>query len=142
MRRLPMQVLTENLQNEIVRYAPSRQARKMVFAEDGVFILPEEVAGPFLLQALPSLIRDYQLEGAEKLKEYKVKAVQPNLKVNLSSGIDFLEGNATVELGEDSFTLQQLLQQYNKRSIFSFQMATVPCSIVDTCVVLNASLKG
>lgn len=115
LRRLPMQVLTENLQNEIVRYAPSRQARKMVFAEDGVFILPEEVAGPFLLQALPSLIREYQLEGAEKLKEYKVKAVQPNLKVNLSSGIDFLEGNATVELGEDSFTLQQLLQQYNKK---------------------------
>lgn len=115
LRRLPMQVLTDKLYDEIVRHAPSRQTRKMVFAEDGVFILPEEVAGPFLLQALPALIREYNIVGAEKLKEYKVRAVQPNLKVSLSSGIDFLEGSATVELGEDSFTLQQLLQQYNTK---------------------------
>lgn len=114
-KRLPQQTLINTLHDKILHYAPSRQARKMLYTDGNTFVLPEELAGPFLLQALPSLIRNYQLKGAEKLKEYKVKAVQPNLKITLTSGIDFLEGSAQVELGNESFTLQQLLSQYNSK---------------------------
>ncbi len=115
LKRLPSELQEDELLKRILQYAPSRQAKKTVYAEDGSFIIPENIAGPFLLNALPSLIRNYQLVGAEKLKEYKVKAVQPNLKVNLSSGIDFLEGSAMVSLGEENFTLQQLISQYNSK---------------------------
>ncbi len=115
LKRKPNELLEDDLLKKIQQYAPSRQAKKTIYAEDGSFIIPENIAGPFLLNALPSLIRDYQLVGAEKLKEYKVKAVQPNLKVNLTSGIDFLEGSATISLGEESFTLQQLISQYNSK---------------------------
>lgn len=115
LKRHPMKMMADELLADITHHAPSAKARKTVYADGNTFIVPEEVAGPFLLQALPSLISKYQLVGAERLKEYKVKAVQPSLKVNLSSGIDFLEGNATVQFGEEEFTLQQLFAQYSSK---------------------------
>lgn len=115
LRRHPMQHMVDELYNEITQHMSKRAAKKSIYVDDNNFVLPEEVAAPFLLNALPSLIKKYQLVGAEKLKEYKVSAVRPSLKLNLSSGIDFLEGSAQITLGEENFTLQQLFSQYNTK---------------------------
>ena len=61
---LPIDEITNNLRKEIIQYAPSKAAQKDVYVEDHLFIIPEETAGPFLLQSLPSLLRTYQLIGA------------------------------------------------------------------------------
>lgn len=106
----------DSLRQQIARHAPSREAAKQVYYDDDfLFIIPEEVAGPFLLSALPQLVSEYQLIGADKLRDYKVQPVKPKLNVRLSSGIDFLEGEATVDLGDERFTLQQILEQYSKK---------------------------
>lgn len=115
LKPLPLDVEIEALHKEILHYAPNRQSKKSVYVENNEFILQEEVAGPFLLNALPSLIQRYQLVGAEKLKEYKVKAIAPRLNISLNSGIDYLEGKATVQLDNEHFTLQQLLSQYKEK---------------------------
>ena len=112
---LPMGETIASLKKEITAYAPSKEAKREVYVEDNLFIIPEETAGPFLLQALPSLIRSYQLVGAEKLRQYKVKPVMPKLNISLSSGIDFLEGDATLEVDNETFSLQQILSQYNQK---------------------------
>lgn len=112
---LPIDEITNNLRKEIIQYAPSKAAQKDVYVEDHLFIIPEETAGPFLLQSLPSLLRTYQLIGAEKLREYKVKPMTPKLNISLSSGIDFLEGDASITLEGEQFSLQQILSQYNKK---------------------------
>ena len=106
---------TDELRKLIQSYAPNRTAAKEVWMQDGEFIIPEETAGPFLLQALPMLAGRYQLLGAEKLREYKVKAVRPKMKLGLSSGIDFLEGTATISLDGEELSLRKFLQQYNKQ---------------------------
>ena len=105
----------EELYNTITSFAPNRTAAKEVWMQDGEFIVPQDTAGPFLLQALPQLVNRYQLLGAEKLREYRVKAVRPKVKLGLSSGIDFLEGTATVSLDGEDFSLRKFLQQYNKQ---------------------------
>lgn len=112
---LPIEENIDTLRKEIMAYAPTKEAKKEVYVEDNLFIIPEETAGPFLLHALPSLIRTYQLVGAEKLRQYKVKPVMPKLNISLSSGIDFLEGDATLQVENETFTLQQLLSQYNSK---------------------------
>ena len=101
---LPIDEITNNLRKEIIQYAPSKAAQKDVYVEDHLFIIPEETAGPFLLQSLPSLLRTYQLIGAEKLREYKVKPMTPKLNISLSSGIDFLEGDASITLEGEQFS--------------------------------------
>ena len=106
---------TEDLRKLIMSYAPNRTAAREVWEQDGEFIIPEETAAPFLLQALPMLASRYQLMGAEKLREYRVKAVRPKMKLGLSSGIDFLEGTATISLDGEEMSLRRFLQQYNKQ---------------------------
>ena len=103
------------LRRTITSYAPTKQAAKDVWNDGGEFIIPQDVAGPFLLQALPQLVRHYQLLGVERLKEYKVKPIAPKMKLKLSSGIDFLEGSATIDIDGSEMTLRQFLQQYNKQ---------------------------
>ena len=105
----------ERLRKTILSYAPDRKAAKEVWQSGGEFIVPQETAGPFLLKALPELVQRYQVLGAERLREYKVKAVQPKVKLSLSSGIDFLEGTATVSLDGEEFSLRKFLQQYAKQ---------------------------
>lgn len=94
--------------------APSRQAKKDIYQEGAFFIVPEDSAGPFLYNALPQLLKNFALLGSDKLREYKVTPAMPKLTVNLSSGIDFLEGDATVELGDEVLSVQDILNRWRK----------------------------
>ena len=104
-----------SLHKQIIQCAPNKTVAKEIYRDDDFFIIPQSIAGPFLLQALPSLVKEFQLLGAENLKDYKVKPVVPKLNVSIGSGIDFLEGEATLELGNEEFSLKQFLQQYKKQ---------------------------
>ena len=105
----------DELRKTIIAYAPTKTAAKEVWNDGGEFIIPQDVAGPFLMQALPQLVRHYQLLGAERLKEYKVKPIAPKINLKLSSGIDFLEGSATILLGDEEMSLKTFLAQYRKQ---------------------------
>ena len=107
------------LRKHIVQNAPSKAEAKQVFQGDDFFIIPQNVAGTFLLQTLPSLVKEFQLLGAERLKDYKVKPITPKLKVSLGSGIDFLEGEASLELDGESFSLKNFITQYRKQKYIS-----------------------
>lgn len=103
------------LRKQIMQYAPDKIAQKDIYQDGNFFIIPPETAGPFLLQALPQLLGSFRLIGTDKLKEYRVKPVQPKLNVTLASGIDFLEGEVNVDIEGESFSLKQLLTQYQKQ---------------------------
>ena len=103
----------KQLQNKILKYARSA-GKKEVYQEDDLFIIPEAIAGPFLLGALPEIVRDYRIVGSESLKRSKVKSAQPKLSLKIGSGIDFLEGTATVNIDEEQFSLRNFLAQYRK----------------------------
>lgn len=99
----------------ISRNAPSRAAMKEVWKSGDMIIVPPEVASPFLLNGLPVLLSEFRLMGAEKLKAYNITAVTPKLSLRLGSGIDFLEGSAEVEVGNQTFSINDLLRQYSDR---------------------------
>lgn len=105
----------ERLHKMLQKYAQTKQEKKDIYRDGDFFIIPEDVAGPFLLDALPTLLQDFTLLGAEKLREYKVKVVRPEMNISLSSGIDFLEGEALFWLEGESFSLKQMLSQYRKQ---------------------------
>lgn len=101
------------LKTSIRQSAPTRELAKEIYDEDNFYILPEKVASGFLFNKLPSLLSDYRLIGIDKLKTYKVRPVTPKLSVNLSSGIDFLEGSAQVAVGEETFSLSDFIKRYS-----------------------------
>lgn len=112
------------LQSMISKSAPGREARKAIAYVDNFFIIPEETASAFLFTYLPEILKKYKVLGAEKLKEYKISPVFPKLKVRLSSGIDFLEGDADVEVGSQKISLGQLLSQYKKQKFVELSDGT------------------
>ncbi|MBD5356847.1 MAG: DEAD/DEAH box helicase [Bacteroides sp.] len=106
---------TARLESMILGSAPDRMAKKEVYRDGNFFIIPEATAGPFLLNRLPQVLEEFRLVGSEKLKEYKVVAAMPKLHLNFSSGIDFLEGEGDVTIGEEHFTIADILNQYAKK---------------------------
>ena len=100
------------LEELIMQSAPNRNAKKEIYRDGHFFIVPEETAGPFLLRQLPHVLEDFRLVGSEKLKEYKVVAVQPKVNFRFSSGIDFLEGEGNVEIAGENFSIADILKQY------------------------------
>ncbi|MGN1210985.1 MAG: hypothetical protein ACI4TM_04820, partial [Candidatus Cryptobacteroides sp.] len=103
-----------SLMKRICACAPDKKAAKDVYCEDGFFIIPEETAGPFLIRSLSNLAKDYILIGSDKLSEYKIRSVKPKFTFRDSSGIDFLEGFAEMEIGEQIFSISDFLSQYRK----------------------------
>jgi len=108
--------LQQGLHKTIMKYCESKAAAKDVYREGGNFIIPEATASAFLFGGLASLVKDFRIVGADKLKGYKVRPVQPKLNVKLGSGIDFLEADAALTIGEEHFTLASFLQQYRRQN--------------------------
>ncbi|MCQ2146730.1 MAG: SNF2-related protein [Bacteroidales bacterium] len=109
-----MDLICSDVLKRITRYSPSRTAAKAVYQDGNTFIIPVETAREFLFLGLPSLAQDFRILGAEKLAGYKIHHSMPKLNLSLSSGIDFLEGSATLSIKNETFTLMDFLQRYNK----------------------------
>lgn len=103
------------VKKQIIQSTSDKQARKDVYQDGNLFIIPGDTAAHFLRQGLLSLLKDFQLIGTDKLRKYNLQLVRPRLNLQLSSGIDFLEGDADVEVGEEHFGLQEFLAQYRKQ---------------------------
>lgn len=102
----------------------AKKAQESYLREGKVFIIPGELAKEFIRYELTSLIGTYTILGADKLKSYKVRAVQPSLNLNLSSGIDFLEGDASLNIEGEVFSLFDALSQYRKHSYITLADGT------------------
>ena len=110
-----VQTSDTELYRRISSCAPDRKTAKEIYCEDNLFIVPEEIAGPFLLRNLSGLADDYMLIGSDRLSGYKIRAVAPKFTFSGgSSGIDFLEGAAEIHIDNDVFSLSDFLAQYRK----------------------------
>ena len=112
-RQANLSTLVDNFRDLLDTAFRTQKERNAVYRDGSLFVLPQAQASTFLLKTLPRLVREYTILGAEKLREFKIQASEPRLNVRLGSGIDFLEGEVTVELGDETFTLAELLRRYH-----------------------------
>ncbi|MEM6966202.1 MAG: hypothetical protein AAF573_15665 [Bacteroidota bacterium] len=121
---------TESVINHISRLLRKHKSKKKkenreeVVMEDDLFIIPKEIASGFIYHELPNLLTDYQVFGAEKLRTYKIAAVQPSLGMNLSHGIDFLEGDVHLDFGEEKIGLFEAIAQFRKNNYIKLNDGT------------------
>jgi superfamily II DNA or RNA helicase len=94
------------------------------FMDDNLFIIDEALAGAFIYAELPNLITRFSILGAEKLKSYKMRAVTPKLRLSLSHGIDFLEGDASLEIEGFTLPLFDALNQYQQNAYITLSDGT------------------
>lgn len=86
----------------------------LLYRDENGFVVGRELAARFLTQELGELTQRYTLFGAGNLNVYKVKAASPRLKLSLGYGIDYLEGNAELDIDGESFSLFDVLAQHKK----------------------------
>ena len=96
------------------------------FAEcdDGAFVLGPDLAKAFLTEHLAEFAGQFALFGAEKLRRYKITHSKPKLHLNLGSGIDFLEGEGTLEIENEHISLLDALKQYKKNRYITLNDGT------------------
>ncbi len=96
------------------------------FAEcdDGGFVLGPDLAKAFLTEHLAEFAGRFALFGAEKLRQYKITHSKPTLHVRLSSGIDFFEGEGTLEIDQEHISLMDALRQYQKNRYITLSDGT------------------
>ena len=84
--------------------------------ENNLLIIQEEIAKEFITKDLFQLATKYRIVGSDKLKKYNIKFIKPKLVGRLTTSIDFLEGNLEVEIGDEKFSIIDLLNRLKKDS--------------------------
>jgi len=87
--------------------------------EKGRFILAPEYAGDFLGRTMGALVSSFSLFEAEKLSRYKIRHVNPRVRLKLDHGIDFLEGTALVDIDDTTWNWGRYLSEYRKYGCIS-----------------------
>lgn len=114
----PIEEVIRLISKLLKKHTPKKRKneRAEVVVEDDLFIIPQETASGFIYNELPELLTQFQVFGSEKLKSYKISAVQPSIDMNLSHGIDFLEGEVTLDFGEEKLDLFDAIAQMKKQN--------------------------
>lgn len=84
--------------------------------ENNLLIIQEEIAKEFITKDLFQLATKYRIVGSDKLKKYNIRFIKPKLVGRLATSIDFLEGNLEVEIGDEKFSIIELLAKLKKDS--------------------------
>ncbi len=98
------------------KYLKTKEDKQGVILEGNLFILSHDVASKFILSELHELLHRFSVLGVEKLKSYKISTHKPKLNLSVSHGIDFLEGDATLQFGDFQISLFDAINQYNKHN--------------------------
>ena len=71
------------VKKQIIQSTSDKQARKDVYQDGNLFIIPGDTAAHFLRQGLLSLLKDFQLIGTDKLRKYNLQLARPRLNLQL-----------------------------------------------------------
>lgn len=113
----PVEELVEDLVKILTKTQRELGIRQAYYLdEDDFLILPEYVAREFITKNLLQFANQYHIAGTDKLKKYNIKAVKPRLTGNFHYSIDFLEGEAELDIEGEKFSIQEVLASYQKDS--------------------------
>jgi len=106
----------EEIVKILVKYQRKLKLKESYYVEENLIILHEKLAKEFISKELLNLVSKYKFIGTEKLKTYKIRTVQPKLVAKLAHTIDFLEGDAHLEIEGEKFSILDIISKYKKDS--------------------------
>jgi len=89
-------------------------ARKSVYEENGRFIIAPDFAGKFFGEHIVELSQRFVLLETQVLKGYKLSFSKPRVRLSMGKGIDYLHGDAVVEMEGESFSFARFMSEYRK----------------------------
>jgi superfamily II DNA or RNA helicase len=96
-----------------------RTIRDQVMEENGRFLLSPEYAEVFLGRNMVHLVGTFALFEAEKLSRFKIRHINPPLRLKLNHGINFFKATASVEIDGTSWSWISFISEYRKNGCIS-----------------------
>jgi SNF2 family DNA or RNA helicase len=106
----------EEVEKILSKYKKLLKSKNDYFIFENTFIIEEALAKEFVYKELHYLVSRFTIFGTDNLKTYNVRTVTPRLSVSLTHGIDFLEGDATLEIEGEVMALTDVLNSYSRNS--------------------------
>ena len=92
-----------------------RYPKNAVYEEDGNFIIDGPFASEFIQSHILQMMKAFNIYHGEILSKYKIRYSRPRINFHFTSGIDFLEGSASVDVADGiSMSLDEFLSSYDK----------------------------
>jgi SNF2 family DNA or RNA helicase len=114
--RTAVAVAHQEFQRVLTKYQKELKKKNSFFIDETGITLTEELAKLLMEKELATILTRYHVLGAKQLKKYRIHAGAPKLNLSLTEGINFLEGEATLEIGEERFGIFDILQTYKKNA--------------------------
>lgn len=102
------------LESIIQKYEKGGKVKGKVFRYKNSFILPEICAEDFLTSEIFRLIKEFKIVGSEKIAEYKLKPVKPQVFINMKNGIDFIGKDSYVEVEGEKIDVKSVIESFKK----------------------------
>jgi len=99
-------------------------AKNSVHEENGRFIIAPKFAREFFAENIIDLSRHFVLLEAEVLAGYKLSFSRPKIRLSIGKGIDYLSGNAVVEIEGETFSFAKFMAEYRKASCITLADGT------------------
>lgn len=104
--------------------AEGRNPDTAVFEEAGRFVLDPDFAERFLVANMRALMARFALVETEKLARYRIVAGRTKLRFRTSSGINFLGGEAEIEIGGERIPYERFLRDYEREGCVTLSEGT------------------
>ncbi|MDR3341867.1 MAG: DEAD/DEAH box helicase [Treponema sp.] len=91
-------------------------ARNSLHEENGRFIIAPEFATTFFEENIIELSQRFVLLESQVLAGYKLSFSTPRIRFSMGKGIDYLSGNAEVEIEGQIFSFARFMAEYRKSS--------------------------
>ncbi len=121
---IPLSEFYDEIDKILSKYKKMYGDKSDFFLIDDAFIIEERTAKDFVYKEMHYLVSKYVLTGLEKLDFYNIKLVTPKLQLSLSHGIDFLEGDANLEIEGEILSLNDIMTSYNNQSYITLSNGT------------------
>jgi len=90
-----------------------------VYEENGRFIIAPDFASDFLGKNIIDLSQQFVLLETQVLGGYKLNFSKPRVRLSMGKGIDYLSGDAVVELEGQTFSFARFMAEYRKDSFIT-----------------------
>jgi len=101
-----------------------KTGKDQVYEEKGRFIIAPEFAQSFLSESIMDLMSRFVLLETKVLSQYKLSFSRPKFRFSLGSGIDYLEGDVTVDVGDETFSFTRFMEEYRRDSCITLSDGT------------------
>jgi len=99
-------------------------AKNSVHEENGRFIIAPKFAREFFAENIVDLSQRFVLLKAEVLSGYKLSFSRPKIRLSMGKGIDYLSGNAVVEIEGESYSFARFMAEYREASCITLSDGT------------------